>query len=449
MAVSHRTLISKAALRRLPATADDGTPYCPQCRRDGELNRMVSTGTTDSTECEVGSLPVYTDADRLSYEELIAGAPCRGCGQELLPQVAPPSWVGKGTGFFTDKERALHAAAEQAFNERHPVCHALRWTMQGSSVTHCARCCPPPPLSPEQRRQIAQILNDGAERRVRQAKLAGTTYERRELEQRLPGRARTLAVVLREYQKRRTAALESVAAEDRSLLRSSFPEAELMFRWRLQLACGDLVEVLTLGDVRPPTVIAWPWAGSRLREGTYACTDHRAQEAPYRRVYRYLTRATMELTGDEHLKRGPETVGYWTVELECGHLDNQVTALDWHPRDGHRQTQPNDATEVAQRKSRVAQIKDCLGALEYAHALRQIEQGYLEPDPQTTCRLCTYEQPIIAFQRVGWLVPAPKPAMTAAVKQRTGVRPARAQLEQRVAELEAQIAHLTGQRRTS
>ena len=89
-------LVPKSALRKLPVRAADGTPYCPTCRTYGELHLMVSsTGSTSLSECEAWSLPVYADSDRLTYEEMVAGAPCRGCGQALLPRDEPP-WVGKG-----------------------------------------------------------------------------------------------------------------------------------------------------------------------------------------------------------------------------------------------------------------------------------------------------------------------------------------------------------------
>src|SRR4051794_6865251 len=56
-------------------------------------------------------VPVYADTDRLAYEQMQTGEPCRGCGQELLPSGEPPSWVGKGSMFLTDEERAGRDAA--------------------------------------------------------------------------------------------------------------------------------------------------------------------------------------------------------------------------------------------------------------------------------------------------------------------------------------------------
>jgi hypothetical protein len=123
------------------------------------------------------------------------------------PRAEPPSWVGKGTMYFTDEERAARAAAEHAFKQRHPYCHALRWGLHGSAVTHCARCCPAPPMSPDQVHQISQILSGAVERRVRQARREGTSHESHALERRPPGRTRPVTAVLREYEQRRAEAL--------------------------------------------------------------------------------------------------------------------------------------------------------------------------------------------------------------------------------------------------
>ncbi|XVU27063.1 hypothetical protein ACQPZJ_08490 [Actinoplanes sp. CA-054009] len=340
--------------------------------------------------------------------------------------------------YLTDEEQAARAAAAQAFKERHPYCHAGQWGMANGRVTHCNRCCPPPPLSPEQIRRISQIFQSSAEEQVRKARREGTTYERHESERRLPGRARSATVVLREYNERRAEALAAVKGKDRS----SFPEAELMFRWRIQLGCGDIVEILTLGDDRPPTDMTWSWGGSPLRRGAYICTGHRAAETPYQQVSCYLTRSTLDLKGDKDLGRGPETVGYWTVKLECGHTDHEITPLDWKPADGHRQTEPNDPDEVARRKARMEQVKEHLGAADYAQVIRRIEQGHLEPDPMTTCWACQYEQPIIAFQRVAWLVPPNRVKGGAGTDGAVAPRLTRVQLEERVADLEAEIARL-------
>jgi hypothetical protein len=300
-------------------------------------------------------------------------------------------------------------------------------------------------MSPERAQQVWQILIGAAERRVRQAKREAATYNKHELERQLPGRARPPAVVRREYEELRARALEGVEPEARLVVQLSFPKPELMYRWRIQLGCGDIVEVLTPGADQLITEMTWSWAGSRLRAGTYHCVAHQAEESPYQRVRRYLTRSTLDLDGDDRLSRAPETVGYWTVELECGHLDKQTTPLDWKPQDGHQQTAPNDPDEVTRRQARIDQVKDVLGAVEYARALRRIAQGHLQPDVMTTCSSCGIEQPIVAFQRVGWLVPENPVKASPAATPTVAARPSRTQLEKRVADLEAEIARLKKQ----
>lgn len=160
--MTERALITKAALRKLPAKAEDGTPYCMECRRYGELHRMVASGVTKHLECEAWSVPTYAEPDRLTHEQMMAGVSCPGCGEGLVATGEPPSWIGKGTMYLTADEQAARVAAEQAFKERHPYCHAGRWSMAGSAVSHCGRCCPPPPMSPEQIRRISQIFQGSA-----------------------------------------------------------------------------------------------------------------------------------------------------------------------------------------------------------------------------------------------------------------------------------------------
>ena len=95
---------------------------------------------------------LWTNDDRLSWEELVGGVPCQGCGQPIL---------GDETG-QRDREpwadyRERINPIEEEFRLRHPD-HALSW-MAGGGPIHCSRCCPPPPLSPEQIAQISRILN--------------------------------------------------------------------------------------------------------------------------------------------------------------------------------------------------------------------------------------------------------------------------------------------------
>jgi hypothetical protein len=98
----------------------------------------------------------WTDEQRLSWEELVAGTPCRGCGrgfEDGLP------WMPMA--HRTPEEAAAFATADAAFRALHPDCTSWRWSISGG-VDHCYECCPPPPLGPEQVRRLAPILAEMA-----------------------------------------------------------------------------------------------------------------------------------------------------------------------------------------------------------------------------------------------------------------------------------------------
>lgn len=90
----------------------------------------------------------------LTREELEAGAHCRGCGLPVLDGIG--SW--RPLLKLTDAERAEHQTAESEYRQRHPDCHSHRWSMAGSRAEHCGLCCPPPPLSAAQLKNIQSIL---------------------------------------------------------------------------------------------------------------------------------------------------------------------------------------------------------------------------------------------------------------------------------------------------
>lgn len=98
---------------------------------------------------------VYTDEQWLTWEELQAGELCRGCGRPLIDE---EPWTFRGTMHFTDAERLRYDAEGARYKAAHGGCRAHRWSMQGSLTTHCGRCCPPPPLSPDQIARLRVLL---------------------------------------------------------------------------------------------------------------------------------------------------------------------------------------------------------------------------------------------------------------------------------------------------
>ena len=102
----------------------------------------------------------------LTREEFLARKPCPGCGRPLLDE---ERWESKGTMYFTDDERARYEAEEARYKKLHGDCHEVRWSIEGSLTMHCAKCCPPTPLSPRQKEEIGRLLS--SIRRSREASI--------------------------------------------------------------------------------------------------------------------------------------------------------------------------------------------------------------------------------------------------------------------------------------
>lgn len=95
---------------------------------------------------------VWTEDDRLTWEEFIGGVPCQGCGRPFLGDD-----TSHRDGESWSAYRARMDPIEAEFKLSHPD-HGTRWTVGGGPF-HCRRCCAPHPLSPEQIRQLSRILN--------------------------------------------------------------------------------------------------------------------------------------------------------------------------------------------------------------------------------------------------------------------------------------------------
>ena len=99
-----------------------------------------------------------TEVQRLTWEQYLAGEPCPGCGRPMRDATL---WSGSGKGLIhlSEVERAQYDSEEEHFKVRHGDCHTHRWTVGGSLTTHCGKCCPPPPMSPQQTARIAALLH--------------------------------------------------------------------------------------------------------------------------------------------------------------------------------------------------------------------------------------------------------------------------------------------------
>ncbi|MBK6870721.1 MAG: hypothetical protein IPG94_04785 [Kineosporiaceae bacterium] len=102
----------------------------------------------------------YTSDMMLTWTEFEAGTPCRRCGQALRDD---EPWVSRGTMHLTDDERVRYEGEDARYKAAHGTCRAHRWSIEGSLMTHCGRCCPPPPLSPAQIDRLRVLLRPMAE----------------------------------------------------------------------------------------------------------------------------------------------------------------------------------------------------------------------------------------------------------------------------------------------
>lgn len=99
---------------------------------------------------------VRCDLPPLAWEQYIAGEPCPGCGR---PYRDAEPWEVRGTMNLTDEERTRYDAEQARFKQAHSECHSHRHSVEGSLTLHCGKCCPAPPLSPEQRETIGKVFS--------------------------------------------------------------------------------------------------------------------------------------------------------------------------------------------------------------------------------------------------------------------------------------------------
>jgi hypothetical protein len=280
-------------------------------------------------------------------------------------------------------------------------------------------------------------------------------------EQKLPGKPTARATVLREYEKRLAEAKER-NPRDRwpVLFTAGYYELDEIYRWRVKLECGCIRDLVTAGDDKPPTDCTWKgWTDEEsLNQGELLCMHN---DTDPRWVFRTITewsrRKEVDREGDpvdppgwwgnaskdvwEILRMEPRRVAQWTVKLECGHTTNVDTDLEWQPSDGYRPTITSE--QVAERRERVEKMidEDVAERPLWEHQLRMINIGVPEPDPEHWCSTCPPAKRMIAYERVGWLVPPKRPVQDTPPKPRV---PNRQQLEARIRELEGENARLRG-----
>lgn len=270
------------------------------------------------------------------------------------------------------------------------------------------------------------------------------------VERRLPGRARRRTDALREYEKSN--------AERRSRFPSALwpffaPDADRFYRWRAELDCGCITELLTYGDRTPPHQHRWGngWTGEPLPPGQLYCEHDESVPAPYRDITAWKDRREVAFPPDTAeppewitaelwavLRRDePCTKAFWTVLLECGHSTEVVVpSLGWEPAHGPCVVNPVRVREMAEEFDQAAAADPALlETLNGRHMRRMIAAGWPSPRPEEPCSTCPRARTIVAYQTVGWLIPR-----DTAPEQST--RPARDALERRLRRAEADAERL-------
>jgi hypothetical protein len=273
---------------------------------------------------------------------------------------------------------------------------------------------------------------------------------------RLPGRARPRAQVLKEVQEQVRKRRERLDPALWSLL---VPGPEKHFRWRVQLDCDCILELRTYGEDRAPHETSWidPATGFGLPKGQVPCHHPTDEPAPYRAITKWISRREVtspadpaECPADEDpavrrlLHRNePKTSAFWRVELECGHIGEVCTDLEWDPAAEPTRVSPERQAEmIAEFESfwennPPASVRE---ERDREHYERMLAKGWPRPFTERDCWSCRSGRRIVVYQRVGWLVPplkpaAPKPPDKDALQKR--LREAEAEAERLRRELES------------
>lgn len=165
---------------------------------------------------------------------------------------------------------------------------------------------------------------------------------------RLPGKARAREDALREYQ--------DFNAKRRSHLPGPLwpfwaPDPNVYYRWRVQLDCNCVTEVLTSGPDHRPDSTHWPDLvhGARLPMGQILCVHEDSLPEPYRVIIAWGSRRELTFPADPAEPPGwasaetwavmrrdePRACAFWTVTMSCGHVTEvAVSNLGWKPDDG-------------------------------------------------------------------------------------------------------------------
>lgn len=270
---------------------------------------------------------------------------------------------------------------------------------------------------------------------------------------RIPGRARPGKKVLEEFS-------ESVQQMRRTIKPAFWPlfilEADDMYRWRVQLDCGCIDEVLTRGQgslpadrqCQDPVGQAW------LPAGEVWCRTSHETPSPYREIVEWVSVEVKEFPADPEdapnwldpetwaVIRHPEphSSAFWRVQLTCGHYTDVPTDLEWRPEDGPRLVTTERAAEMLREFEEFWASPEADGQdddIERQHRRQMLELRWPRPEPDKRCYTCSAVSKIVGYQPIGWLLPRRKSVPDEA--QRSGVQARLRQAEAEVEKLRRQL----------
>ncbi|MFD4152651.1 hypothetical protein ACFWR4_07860 [Streptomyces hydrogenans] len=234
------------------------------------------------------------------------------------------------------------------------------------------------------------------------------------------------------------------------------PDPEKYYRWRVQLDCACITELFTWGNETPPSESRWLDGREALPPGQLRC-EHDDGPSPYREIIAWHDRREIPLPADPvdppkwadpdvwALLRHdePRASAFWKVTLECGHVeDSMLTDLDWKPDDGPSLADSARVSQMTEEFEALwASHPDFQPDRDLEHTRRMLAAGWPLPRPETECYTCPHVRQIVAYQRVGWLVPREAKQQTEPTPQG---RNSRAALERRLRRLEVDAEHLRG-----
>lgn len=270
---------------------------------------------------------------------------------------------------------------------------------------------------------------------------------------RVPGSARPRREVLDEVE---TYIAERQPHVDPVLASLLLPDPQKLYRWKVELECGHVDELLTSGPDRFPDERAHRdnLTQTDLKVGEMWCGDksHWEDARPYRDIRDWVSSKVVDFEADPvQPKDGwdPETwkvirhdkpmsSRFWRVRLACGHHhDHVVTDVDWTPDRGPKLATAKRAREMkAEMEEYWATDPEASPTcqIERAHLRKMIELRWPTPTPEQACCACAHARQITGYQRIGWLVPPPKPAKPA--------KSQRERLEEQIARAEAEARRL-------